>query len=347
MPIYKRGQTYWIDIACPDGRRLRQSARTANRRDAQQLHDQIKAGLWRQVHLGERPAYRWQDAAAAWLTERGDYPSRGDDVIWLRWLHPHLYDTALTAVTHQRIGELQAIRQAEGVKPRSVNAILQVIRSVLRAAQKRGWLDQVPPIRLLPEPSRRIRYLSDDEERRLLAALPEHLAEVARFALATGLRMSNITGLEWRQVDLGRRQAWIWADQAKAGQAIAVPLNADAVAVLRRQFGVHPDRVFTHAGQPFHQANGRTWRTAVKAAGLEDFRFHDLRHTWATRHIQAGTPLHALMELGGWSDPAMVRKYAHFSAAHLQEFAENVARRSEPDTNPAQPQTEIGRGERI
>lgn len=339
MPIYKRGKTYWIDIARPDGQRLRQSARTGNRRDAQQLHDRIKADLWRQTVLGERPAHTWQDAATAWLTERGDYPSRADDVLWLRWLHRHLYGATLTAITHQRISEIQALRQAEGVKPRSVNAILQTIRSVMRAAQRRGWLEQVPPIRLLPEPSRRIRYLSDEEERRLLIALPPHLAEVTRFALATGLRMANITGLEWRQVDLGRRQAWIWPDQSKTRQAIAVPLNDDAVSVLRRQWGQHPERVFTHAGQPFAQANGRTWRNAVKAAGLEDFRFHDLRHTWATRHIQAGTPLHALMELGGWSDPAMVRKYAHFSAAHLQQFAENTTRRDEFGTNPTQSQT--------
>ena len=342
MPLYKRGQTWWLDIASPNGQRLRQSARTGNRRDAQQLHDQLKAALWRQTALGDRPAHAWQDAATAWLTERGDYPSRADDVIWLRWLHPHLYDTALPAITAQRIGEIQAIRQAEGVKARSVNAILQVIRSVLRAAQKRGWLDHVPPIRLLPEPSRRIRYLSDDEERRLLAALPKHLADVARFALATGLRMANITGLEWRQVDLGRRQAWIWPDQSKTRQALAVPLNEDAVAVLRRQWGNHPDRVFTYQGFPLRQANGRTWRTAVKAAGLEDFRFHDLRHTWASRHIQAGTPIHALMELGGWQSPEMVRKYAHFSAAHLQQFAENTTHRAESGTNPAQRRTDAG-----
>lgn len=336
MPIYKRGKTYWLDIAQPNGRRLRQSARTGNRRDAQQLHDQIKAALWRQTALGECPAHAWQDAATAWLTERGEYPSRPDDIIWLRWLHPHLYDTALGAITHQRIGEILAIRQAEGVKARSVNAILQTIRSVLRSAQKRGWLEHVPAIRLLPEPSRRIRYLSDDEERRLLAALPRHLADVSRFALATGLRMANITWLEWRQVDLGRRQAWIWADQSKTREAIAVPLNEDAVTVLREQWGSHSERVFAHQGKPFSQANGRTWRKAVKAAGLTDFRFHDLRHTWATRHIQAGTPLHALMELGGWKDAAMVRKYAHFSASHLQQFAENTVRRAESDTNPAQ-----------
>ena len=120
---------------------------------------------------------------------------------------------------------------------------------------------------------------------------------------------------------------------------IHVKNTTDAVNVLREQWGQHPERVFAHRGEPFHQANGRAWRKAVKATGLSDFRFHDLRHTWASRHIQAGTPLHALMELGGRSDPAMVRKYAHFSAAHLNEFAENITRRGEFGTNPAQPKT--------
>ncbi len=341
MPIYKRGKNYWLDIATPNGQRLRQSARTQNRRHAQELHDQIKADLWRQGTLGERPAYYWQDAATAWLNERGEYPSRADDVLWLRWLHPHLYGTPLPKIDAARVTELQRVRQAEGVTARSVNAILQAVRGVLRAAQKRGWIDQTPPIRLLPEPSRRIRYLSEDEERRLLAALPPHLANIARFALATGLRMANITGLEWRQVDLGRRQAWIWADQSKTRQAITVPLNEDAVTVLRQQWGQHPTHVFIHRGQPLRHANGKAWRNALQRAEIAEFRFHDLRHTWATRHIQAGTPIHALMELGGWRDITMVRKYAHFSAAHLQDYAENVARRADPDTNSTQRATGV------
>jgi integrase len=113
-------------------------------------------------------------------------------------------------------------------------------------------------------------------------------------------------------------------------------LNEDAVNVLRRQMGQHTERVFTCHGKPIRAANGRSWRNALKRAGLTDFRFHDLRHTWATRHIQAGTPLHALMEMGGWKDVGMVRKYAHFSAAHLQAYAENLARPHSSDTNPTQ-----------
>jgi integrase len=110
--------------------------------------------------------------------------------------------------------------------------------------------------------------------------------------------------------------------QAKTKKAIAVPLNADAVAIIRRQLGKHEERVFVYRGQPIARCNNKGWRAALKRVGIEHFRWHDLRHTWASWHVQAGTPLHVLQELGGWSTFAMVQRYAHLSAAHLAEHAE-------------------------
>ena len=92
---------------------------------------------------------------------------------------------------------------------------------------------------MLKEPTRRIRFLTHDEAQALLAVLPEHLADMAAFSLATGLRASNVTGLQWSQVDLVRRLAWIHPDQAKARKAIPVPLNAEAVALISKQVGKH------------------------------------------------------------------------------------------------------------
>jgi len=86
-----------------------------------------------------------------------------------------------------------------------------------------------------------------EEADRLLSELPEHLAAMARFALATGLREANVVNLEWSQVDLDRRRAWIHADQAKARKAIPVPLNAEAILILRQQLGKHRTRVFTYS----------------------------------------------------------------------------------------------------
>jgi len=168
-----------------------------------------------------------------------------------------------------------------------------------RAEREWDWLERAPHVRMLPQAKRRIRWLTREEAHRLLTELPDHLAAMVRFTLATGLREANVVKLDWSQVDLERRCAWIHADQAKARKAIPVPLNAEAVLVLRQQEGKHPERVFTYKGKPVTKANNHAWRKALVRAGIEDFRWHDLRHTWASWHVQQGTPLHVLQELGG------------------------------------------------
>jgi integrase len=329
MALYKRGTTWWIRFTTPTGQQIRRSAKTSNRKDAQHYHDALRAEAWKRDLIGEvAPIPRiWDDAVERWLDERGEYPSRQDDIYWLRWLDKWLRSKPLQAITGDMIDSLRRRKKAEGVSNRTVNAVLKVIRQVLKSAVTWGWLAVSPPITMLPETGRRIRTLTEEEEIRLLAELPEHLAEITRFALATGLRMSNITQLVWDQVDLTARRAWIHSDQSKTGKAIAVPLNADAVLVLRRAQGKHPERVFTTSrGRPVNLANGADWRAAVKRAGLEDFCFHCLRHTFASRLAQAGVPLMALKELGGWSDVKTMQRYAHFSPDHLAEYSEKLCK---------------------
>ncbi|HFD87395.1 MAG TPA: site-specific integrase [Gammaproteobacteria bacterium] len=215
--------------------------------------------------------------------------------------------------------------------------MLEIVRAILRRAE-REWdrLERAPHVRMLPQAKRRIRWLTREEASCLLAELPDHLAAMARFTLATGLREANVVKLDWSQVDLARRCAWIHADQAKARKAIPVPLNAEAVLVVRQQEGKHPDRVFTYKGKPVTKANNHAWRKALVRAGIEDFRWHDLRHTWASWHVQQGTPLHVLQELGGWSDYEMVRRYAHLSVEHLAEYADGLSEIRLVSTNLAQ-----------
>jgi integrase len=201
-----------------------------------------------------------------------------------------------------------------------------LIHAILtRAKNEWEWIDNVPVIKALPEPNGRVRWLTPDEVQRLLNELPPHLNAMARFALATGLREHNVTHLEWSQIDMQRRCAWIHAHQAKAGKAIPVPLNADALAVIREQIGKHDTRVFTYKGNVVNDANTKAWRFALERAGIKDFRWHDLRHTWASWHLQNGTPLHILKELGGWSDLKMVARYAHLSSEHLDAYAGNTS----------------------
>jgi len=102
------------------------------------------------------------------------------------------------------------------------------------------------------------------------------LAALVRFALATGCRASEITNLEWDRVDLERGLAWL--NQTKNGTPRGVPLNRDAVAVLEEQLGQHPRYCFTYRGQAIRYGlTNHDWQTAIKAAGLDDIRLHDLR----------------------------------------------------------------------
>lgn len=71
--------------------------------------------------------------------------------------------------------------------------------------------------------------------------------------------------------------------------------------------------------------NTKAWQAALRRAGIVDFRWHDLRHTWASWHVQNGTPVYVLKELGGWADMDMVQKYAHLSPNHLSEYVERVS----------------------
>ena len=327
--LYRRSKTgpWWCRFTI-DKREIRRSTGTTDKALAEQWEAKLKRDIWGQAELGERPQYSWQDAVVRWLAETEHKASREDDLCHLRWLDPHLGALTLDQITRDQIDRLQAARKAAGASNATCNRTLALVRAILtRAERDWEWITKAPKVRLLPEAKRRVRWLTEDEATRLIAQLPEHLADMARFSLETGLREANVTGLEWSQIDMPRRVAWVHADQAKAGRAIGVPLSVEATAIIRRWIGRHQERVFcyrTKRGEwvPVAKAGTKAWKKALARAGIADFRWHDLRHTWASWHVQRGTPLHILQELGGWQSAEMVRRYAHLAPEHLAEWVD-------------------------
>jgi len=290
------------------------------------LQDKLKADLWSRVYSEEKPDHAWPEAVVRWLNESQHKRSLVDDKAYLRWLDPHLSKLKLKEITRDRIDRLANLKQKEGVKPATVNRLLEVVRAILRKAEREWeWLEKAPLIRMRKEENRRIRWIMRAEVERLLRELPKHLADMAAFSLATGLRQSNVTQLQWSEVDLVKRHAWVHPDKAKAKKAIAVPLNNDAIMILREQVGMHPQNVFSYRGKPISECNTKAWKKALKRAGIENFRWHDLRHTWASWHVQNGTSLQELQQLGGWASFEMVLRYAHLSSDHLKNAAERVS----------------------
>jgi integrase len=141
------------------------------------------------------------------------------------------------------------------------------------------------------------------------------------------IRAGEILGLAWNRVDLDWKVAWLDHGATKSGDGRGIPLNADAVAALESARGQHPRWCFTFGGKRIHQSS-TAWDKAKQRAGIEDFRFHDLRHTWASWHVQNGTSLPELMELGGWKSYEMVLRYAHLAPEKLSSVAGRIERQA-------------------
>ncbi len=321
MSIYLNKHGIWqISLCTPSGKRFRRTAGTSDRREAQELHDKLKHELWRQEKLGEKPKHLWDEACIRWLQENQGKKSLDSDKIKIRLL-PELRGLLLEDISRDLIHSVVNRKTCSGS---TKNRYFALIRAILnKCVNEWDWLDKAPKLKLHKEPKKRIRWLYPEEAQRLVNALENlpYMQHLVIFSLATGLRQANVLNLKWEQIDLRRQVAWIYPDQAKAGKAIGVPLNQTAMQVLMDRPRVS-DYVFTHSGGGKVKAiSNRVWREALDKAGITDFRWHDLRHTWASWLVQQGTPLAALKEMGGWESVEMVQRYAHLAPEHLSQHA--------------------------
>jgi integrase len=341
MPIRKReGSDVWhIDLRAPDGRRIRQTTGTTDRKEAQEFHDKLKHELWRTAKLGDRPRRTFDDAALRLLQENEGTRDFANKRRHLRHWRKYFAGRFLDSLTRDEIFSALPTHSGRTKEVRPVgsatkNRYLTTLRIMFSRAQHEwDWIDKAPKLSELAGKNRRIRWITKDEAQRLIAVISTNwMRDVAILGFATGLRRANLLELEWSQVDLVNRRAWIHADQAKAGKPIGVPLNDDAIAAIRRWIGRHHTRVFVRKGHPINNWSTEQWNRQCARAGIENFRFHDVRHTWASWHVQAGTPLNRLMELGGWSKYENVLRYAHLAPDHLAEHAAAVTIWSQPQT---------------
>jgi integrase len=282
--------------------------------------------------MGESPEYSWEDAVDRYLDEKADKRSIDHDKIMLSWSLPYLSGKMLSQIDddllesiikERRIGKVK--RTAEGTANSTINRHMEAIQRVLNCAVEWKWIKEYDKVRRLPEPKGRIRFLTKIEAAKLLYCLPPHMRVLAEFSLCTGMRENNVLELEWNQVSIERRVAWIHADQFKQNVSHACPLSERAIEILMAQHGVDKTYVFPYDGVPLTKASNHSWYRGLKLAGLSgQITWHGLRHTWASWHVMNGTPLEVLKELGGWKDIASVMIYAHLSAGHVAQYAGNA-----------------------
>lgn len=309
-----RGDTYWINVQI-DGKRLRKSLDTKDAKIAAEAFARELAEFYRTRKFKELPKKTLNDAFDKWLAERGSKRSIEDDRRKIDYFRAKLGTSLLSEIKATDIED----NLPQDVSPSTRNRYRALVRAVLRRAwRKWEWLASVPTLEEEEEPEGYTGFLTKEQAEALIAELPERYRKPVRFALLTGLRRANVFGLTWDKVDLAAGTVIVEASTAKGKRRFIVPLNACARALLESVEG-REGRVWgdvTHVWQ-------NVWQDACKRAGVK-IKFHGLRHTWATWHAQAGTPLDVLQKLGAWATHSMVLRYAQRPADYLAAAAERV-----------------------
>ena len=210
------------------------------------------------------------------------------------------------------------------------------------AVREWEWATDNPVLKIAKEKVRNLieRWLTPEEEQRLLAVSPPWLQEIVVFALHTGMRRGEILTLRWSHVDLARRTLAIL--EQKNGARDTLPVNDTAMDILHARAAVRTaNATFVFVNGADHPRNARNllraFYSAMRKAWITRFRFHDLRHTFATRLIQAGVDVYTVQKLGRWKTISMVLRYAHHQPESLRGGAEVLDRlRRENSTKLAQ-----------
>jgi len=241
------------------------------------------------------------------------------DWVYLRRLKPYFGKYLLSKISPEIVEEYKSERLSTGIKKCSANREVSCLRKIFNVAIDWGYASDNPVRRVKLYSEReniRERFLEeDDEEPRLIAVSPPHLESMIMVALHTGMRKSEVLNLKRSNVDFDNRLISI--KESKSGKERKIPINSalnGLLYALKSQNG-HSEYVFTNpvTGMPYRDIK-RSFGTACENAGIEDLRFHDLRHTFATRLVRRGVDLVIVKELMGHASIVTTQRYLHSQA---------------------------------
>lgn len=343
MALYLRGKTWWYRFTPPNGDEIRESTKTSDPKLAAEIEAKKRRDMFMAAQLGVAPDRPFAEVVTHFLRRKELEGLRTVDSYeqQLEWWQQQFDGVTLQKIDEAKISEAitkkaaTKTHQGERPTPATLNRYLSALRACLRVAHKAKWMAQMPLIEEYREPKERIRWLTLEERVRLLNAAPAWMQPLIRISLATGLRQANVLWMEWSWVNMDECKLTVPGSHFKNGREFCVPLSDEAMQVLREQEGKHEFYVFTQHGRPVGQIKHDDWSAVLKAAKVQNFRWHDLRHTWATDMVKRGVPLHVLQKLGGWETVSMVMKYAHHDLESLRPFVSPPVKSAQTSHNAA------------
>lgn len=330
MGLYKRkDSTVWWMSFCVNTRQYQRSTGTADRRLAEEIYDVLKAKIvLNQWHPEEREKSRYTFAE---LVEKYGSWAEGRQRSWhvsrkhmVNRLKRYFGGYCLDDFAASLVEQFQSEELKRGLGPGGVNRLVGTLKAMFTKAV--DWemateeaLKRVRKVKAIKGEQKRLRYLTREECTALIDACDAVLRPVVQTALFTGMRRGEILGLTWNKIDL--KHGFILLDATKNWERREIPINETLRGVLQglnRRLDV--DQVFydNAKGTPLKDFRKR-FQTALGKAKIKDFRFHDLRHTFASHLVMSGVDITTVSKLLGHKRLTMTLRYSHLAPAHLAE----------------------------
>jgi integrase len=327
--LYKRGNVWWCCYKSLSGKIVRQTTETSSYEDAIQFLNKIKA----EIRIGKEPQtkkiiqHQFGELAKEYLKFCERQKSFHSKQIMIKQLNNVFKDMPLRYINSLMLEKFQTDRLQRGNKPATANRLIACVKHMFTKAVE--WemveeesLKRVRKVKLLQENNSRLRFLSREECQNLINACDQHIRPIVIIALNSGMRKSEILNLTWNQVDL--KHGFILLEITKNGDRREIPINMS----LRNTLQNLPRRldggfVFSNPkkGKPYRDIR-KSFPSALRKAAIQDFRFHDLRHTFASQLVMAGVDITTIKELLGHKSLAMTLRYSHLAPSHKARAVE-------------------------
>ena len=329
--LYKRGQMYYIDYRL-NGRRYRESTNTTKRREAELVLDCFKQKTKesKRPEIKEaRKGYKLAELAQEYLKWTERQRVHKTKKIWVKQLVQVFGNLDVKDLNPRVIEQWQSVRLKYN-KPSTVNRLTGCLKHMINKGVQ--WemaseeaLKLVRMVKPLEENNRRLRFLTIGECQTLIDCCAPHLKPIVIVALHTGMRRGEILGLKWKQVDLNH--GFILLDTTKNGERKEIPIDDTLQEMFTEMpHSIESIHVFTDRdGNPYKSIK-HSFSTALRKAGIHDFRFHDCRHTFASHLVMAGVDLVSVKDLLGHKSLTMTLRYAHLASGHKRKAVNTLDR---------------------
>lgn len=334
MGLFKRkdSRKYWMRLRV-NGKKTFETTGTSNRKLAERIYakrvTEIEEGKWFNVVARRKKLKDLVEKFEAEHTDNKDYYQRARDKTIFKKLYSFFGEGCSLEKIETTIGGYERFRRNQGAKPATIVKELSLLRRMFNVARKQWKWKMNNPVSEIELPrvrNERVRYLFQDEHKRLFEALAtveeQWLKPVVIIALDTGLRLANLCELSWSEVNMFNRMIIINAEKMKNDDYLGIPLTERAYNTFKEL-----QKVKSISGNVFHDGGEKIYPVKVRRAfykvltkaRITDFRFHDLRHTYGSYLRQNGVDIHTISKLMGHRDLRMSQRYAHLSAENLRE----------------------------